>query len=109
MEFLVCKKQEGEGCDYTIGCGMHFGFVEAASLQDAIERTVYPYGRDKYCALEGENALEKILIISAEHVTAVDVVGMAKEIKQQRAQEAAEAQKEKELAEFKRLQAKYGG
>ena len=109
MKYLICEKQEGEGCDYTIGCGMRFDFIEADSIQDAIEKTVYPDGRDEYCALEGENALEKILIIPAEYVTVVDVEKMAQEIKQQRKDEAIETQKVKELAEFKRLQAKYGG
>ena len=109
MKYLICEKQEGEGCDYTIGCGMRFDFIEADSIQDAIEKTVYPDGRDEHCALEGENALEKILIIPTEYVTVVDVEKMAQEIKQRRKDEAAEAQKVKELAEFKRLQAKYGG
>jgi hypothetical protein len=109
VKYLVCEKQEGEGCDYTIGCGMCFDFIEAASIQDAIEKTVFPDGRDEPCALEGESALEKILIIPAEYVTIVDVASMAIEIKQQRKHEAAEAQKAKELAELKRLQSKYGG
>ena len=109
MKFLVCKKQKGEGCDYTIGCGMRFDFIEADSIQDAIEKTVFPDGRDENSQLEGENALEKILIIPAEYVTVVDVAGMTSEIKQQRENEAAEAKKSKELAELKRLQSKYGG
>ena len=109
MKYLVCKKQEGEGCDYTIGCGMRFDFIEAASVQDAIEKTVFPDGRDENSQLEGENALEKILIVPAEYVTVVDVDSMASEIKQQRESETAEAQKTKELAELKRLQSKYGG
>lgn len=109
MKYLVCKKQEGEGCDYTIGCGMRFDFIEADSVQDAIEKTVFPDGRDENSQLEGENALEKILIIPAEYITVVDVASMASEIKQQREHEAAEAQKAREIAELKRLQYKYGG
>ena len=109
MKFLVCEKQYGEGCDYTIGCGMKFDFIEADSIQDAIEKTIYPDGRDEYCSLEGEQALEKILVIPAEYVTAVDVESLSKEIKEQRAHEAAEAQKAKELVELKRLQEKYSG
>lgn len=109
MKYLVCQKQWGEGCDYTIGCGMRFDFIEAQSVQDAIEKTVYPDGRDERSQLEGETALEKILIIPAEYVTVVDVEKMAQEIKQQREDKAAELQRAKELAEFKRLQAKYGG
>jgi hypothetical protein len=109
VKYLVCEKQKGEGCDYTIGCGMRFDFIEADSIQDAIEQTVSPDGRDKNSQLEGENALEKILIIPAEYVTVVDVASIVDEIKQQRKNEAAEAQKAKELAELKRLKSKYGG
>lgn len=109
MKYLICEKQEGEGCDYTIGCGMRFDFIEADSIQDAIESIIFPNGRDKHSALEGEDALEKIFIVPAEYVTVVDVEKMAQEIKQRREDEAAETQKAKELAELKRLQAKYGG
>ena len=107
MKFLVCEKQEGKGCDYTIGCGMRFGFIEADSIRDAIEQTIFPDRNDEYCTLEGEYALEKMLIIPAEYVISIDIAGMSKKIKQQKVHEAAEVQKEKELAEFNRLQAKY--
>jgi hypothetical protein len=106
-EYLVCEKQKGEGCDYTIGCGMRFYFIEADSIQDAIESVVFPYGEDGWSALEGENALEKILIIPAAYVKVVDVTGIANEIEETRKREAADAQKSRELAELRRLQAKY--
>lgn len=108
MKYLVCKKQKGEGCDYTIGCGMRFDFIEADSIQAAIERIVFPDGKDEYSSLEGDNALEQILIIPAEHITVVNVSGIESEIKRQRVREAEKAQEEKELADLKRLQAKYG-
>jgi len=109
MRYLVCQKQYGEGCDYTIGCGMLFDFIDADSVHDAIEKTVYPGGRGKgeYCSLEGEQALEEIFVIPEEHVIIVDVASMTEEIKKQREYEAEEEQKEKELAELKRLQEKY--
>ena len=109
MKYLVCQKQEGAGCDYTIGCGMRFDFIEADSIQDVIEEVVYPNGRKNYCTIVDDQALEKILIIPAECVIAVDVESMAKEVEQQRAREAEETQKAKELAMYKRLQAKFGG
>ena len=109
MKYLVCKKQEGEGCDYTIGCGMRFDFIEADSIQDATEKAVFPSGRDEYSALEGDFALEIIFIVPAEYVSMVDVARMKNEIKEIRKREAEKTQKEKELAELKRLQAKYSG
>ena len=35
MKFLVCKKQEGEGCGYMIGCGMIYEIIEAAKIDGA--------------------------------------------------------------------------
>ena len=46
MRFLVVKKQIGEGCDYSIGCGYRFDWIDADSLEDAIEMEVWPDGRD---------------------------------------------------------------
>ena len=88
---------------------MRFDFIEADSIQDAIEKTVFPDGRNESSQLEGDDALEKIIIIPAEYVTVVDIASMSSEIKQQRKREATEAQKAKELAELKHLQSKYGG
>ena len=109
MNYLVCRKQYGEGCDYTIGCGMVFDFLEASSIEDAVEKIVWPDGRNERCALEGEGALEKILIIPAEHIITVDVERMAKEVASQRALQTQEARRAKELAELRRLQEKYSG
>ena len=46
MKFLICLKQSGEGCDYTIGCGMNFEIIEASSLENAKEKVIYPEGLD---------------------------------------------------------------
>lgn len=109
MRYLICKEQYGEGCDYTIGCGMVFEFVEAESVDDAIEMTIYPDGGDSYCALEGdEMALATILVIPAEHVITVDIKRMLKKIKRQRKQEEKEEKRQQELVELKRLIEKHG-
>mgnify|MGYP001562524102 CR=1 FL=1 len=109
MKYLVCKKQHGDGCDYTIGCGMRFDVIEALSLEDAIEQTIYPSGRNNFSALEGEEALEELLIIPAEYATSVDLKSMTLEIESERKRQAEEQQRNKELAELERLKAKYGG
>lgn len=84
-QFLVCIKQDGEGCGYTIGCGMRFDFIEADDLHDAIEKTVWPDGREETSSLEGEMALTTILVIPFENVTSVDVKSMTEKIKQDNA------------------------
>lgn len=108
MKYLYCKKQIGQGCDYTIGCGMVYGIIEAQSIEEAIEEIIYPSGRDECSALEGEMSLEEIFLVPAENVTKVDIETKREEIENERKRQAAETEKEKELSELKRLQNKYG-
>jgi hypothetical protein len=35
MKFICVMKQSGEGCDYTIGCGMNFITVDAVDAEEA--------------------------------------------------------------------------
>lgn len=115
MRFLVCQKQHGQGCDYTIGCGMRFDYVDAESVEAAIEKVVWPDGRgeedededDMDCALIGDSALSDILVIPAEHVVTVNVEKMTAEVEAAKIERRAKERKRKELAELKRLQAKY--
>ena len=74
MRFLICKKQEGEGCDYTIGCGMWYGWVDANSKQEAIHNVMFPDdNEEEYCALLGERALIEIFVIAEADVLEVPV------------------------------------
>lgn len=107
MKYLYCKKQHGQGCDYTIGCGMRYGFIEAQTIEDAVNRLIYPNGKDEISALEGEMALKEIILIPAENVFIVDVDIEADKIKEMRKRENETANEMRELAEFRRLKAKY--
>jgi len=107
MKYLVCKKQQGVGCDYTIGCGMRFDFIEADSLQSALEKILWPDGLDERSALEGDEALTELLLVPSCHVYTVNLVEELHsicEIKRKRAAQKLEAQ---ERAELKRLKNKY--
>lgn len=42
MDYLVVFKQAGEGCDYTIGCGVKVGFVKADSAAEALAKLMEP-------------------------------------------------------------------
>ena len=107
MRYLVCKKQFAEGCDHSIGCGMRYDFLEANSPDDAIEKTVYPDGRDSYCNLEGDLALAEILVIPADIVTKANMTALWEE-RSNRKKAEAKAQKEAdELRELARLKEKY--
>lgn len=38
MKFLLVRRQEGIGCDYTIGCGLAVEEIEASSVDAALKR-----------------------------------------------------------------------
>ncbi len=52
MRYLVVKKEHGGGCDYTIGCGMRYDWIEADSYPELIEKVTFPDGRDEQSAME---------------------------------------------------------
>ena len=111
MKYLVCKKQHGEGCDYTIGCGMDYSIMEAESVEHAVEMVVYPDGRDELSSLEWDDGMElkEIIIVPiTDNVVTVDVRGIAAEISRMRAEQEAAEKRAAELAELERLRAKYG-
>lgn len=107
MRFLVCRKMDGQGCDYTIGCGMIFGYMEADSVEACAEAVIWPYGRGMSSSLEGEMALADILIVPAEAVVTVDVDKSRMEITQARMLASQKAAEDRERKEFERLRAKY--
>jgi len=108
MKFLVCKKQEGAGCDYTIGCGMLFNFVEADSLEDALESIIWPEGRDEgLSSLEGDYALRDIYIIPEESVHIVDVSSIKAKIIEDREKTESDEHEAKERELLAKLEAKY--
>jgi len=107
MKWLICKKQYGEGCDYTIGCGMTFEIVEAETKEDILEQTIWPDGKDEFSMFETESAIETLLITPYDPKCVVELKPIEKEIKDSRIKEKDAENKNKELAELKRLQEKY--
>lgn len=107
MKFLVCKKQAGYGCDYTIGCGMVFEYEEAETIEKLIEAVLWPDGRNESSALEGEDALVELLVVPVEFVLDLNLPAFKREIKQMRIWETEKFIAAEELAELARLQAKY--
>jgi hypothetical protein len=107
MQFLVCRKQHGEGCDYTIGCGMAFGVIDADSIEDAQEKIIYPEGLDEYSALEGDYALSELLIVPYDAVLDVELTSIAETIKDRNNQAEQNEKVKSDLAELDRLKAQY--
>lgn len=106
MRFLICEKQKEAGCDYSIGCGMKFGFVEASDMDEAINKVIYPDGRDEWCRLVSENIIE-MMVIEEPSVAFVDVNSIRDEIAARNESAAITENINREMAELKRLQDKY--
>jgi hypothetical protein len=47
-KFICIREQAGEGCDYTIGCGMDYAECEADSFEEAFEKFKPMFGWDDY-------------------------------------------------------------
>jgi len=39
-KFLILQQQTGEGCDYTIGCGIRYDFEEADTKEQAFDQFI---------------------------------------------------------------------
>lgn len=97
--------QAGEGCDYTIGCGLRVIDINAASLDEAkiklIEEIKENYSQE-------ERQVDKVELYEIESITNIDVSELYNLIKQERNAKEQAYKEERERQEFLRLQAKFG-
>jgi len=105
MKFILIMEQDGEGCDYTIGCGKQFETIEADTVEEA--KAKVPEILDYYgCLSCDEKELEKLILTSNPIELPYEEWLQARQDK-----EAAEEQRAvdaKEKAEYERLKAKHG-
>lgn len=116
MRYLLPRKQVGEGCDYTIGCGMTYEFVEYdGSTADAVKhferRLAYPDGEKGYFALDPdrETNLEEAWLIPADQAIQLDLDRLREEWKQQQERTGRETAEQCERTEYARLKKKFEG
>ena len=105
MKYILIAKQEGEGCGYSIGCGIQVLTLNATDMQSAIaaaEATI----RENYY-LES-NRLENADILAIADVHGLDLRGPYQHMAVERAAERSSAKEQQERAEFERLAKKYG-
>jgi hypothetical protein len=113
MRYLIAKKQDGEGCDYTIGCGMHFIFDDFdGPMYEAVKhftrKIAYPEGEEEGLAIDGDNALAEVWIVPADGAVALDLAAIRKADKAVRAAAKKREIETTEKAEFERLNRKFG-
>jgi len=62
VKFIALFEQEGEGCDYTIGCGMKWQFVDAADAQAAFDKLSAEW--DSYPACDAVNETKEYACVT---------------------------------------------
>jgi len=108
-KFLVCKKQENHGCDYTIGCGMTYDVYIAPDRESLIETVLYPDGPAEGSILEDEgNPIVEILVIDFDDVEKVEVSTIREDIAAWKEKERLDAERAADEAEYERLKKKLG-
>jgi len=107
MRYLVVKKQVGEGCDYTIGCGMAYEFIDAGSIEGLAEKILWPDGRDEGFALVGEQALCEVFYVPWDFGYSLDIQYHREQYLEAQRLLAEEREAKKEQEELKRLKEKY--
>lgn len=111
MTYLVIMKQHGEGCDYTIGCGMTYRIVEAESIDELMENEIaFPEGEDEpTCSkLRGDNELKEVIVIPYDQAQFIDLKPWKKMVEDKISDDLADMRSAEDLAEFERLRKKLG-
>ncbi len=101
-KFYLYRKQHGEGCDYTIGCGTDLMRLDSDTFFTAMEeaqRLLMP-GQDGNGLANPEGGVDECLILSLE----ADAMGMVREAEAALSKERDKAQEKAIDAEIARLQ-----
>jgi hypothetical protein len=106
-KYIMLLKQSGEGCDYTIGCGMLWEVVETENIQEKIRETLEDFGADG----TGDVLFTRMVFVPFDAATVVDVDldKIYRQIRDDKDQQASKDNEEKERAEYERLKLKSGG
>ncbi len=106
--YYLIQRQDGEGCDYTIGCGIRISQIQASNIEEAKENANEMIGN--YWKYKYDYSIDRatLLVVSEE-------IDLASFLDQKKTEREAEITKEKqdkieaeELAQFERLRRKYG-
>lgn len=116
MKFLVIFMQEGEGCDYTIGCGTRVVAIEAVSLEAAALHVSRldenaPAGSlgDLGAHEGGEREMRSVLIVPADNVLPLDLTAVYGQERARKKREEEEAKDAIDRENYERLKRKYEG
>lgn len=103
MKYYAYLKQEGEGCDYTIGCGNTLITLNAENDKNAKEK-LKEIIIEQYS--ERESMLEKAILF--KETIDFDLKSVYDEVESKKEAEKKSRQHIKDMEEFERLKKKLG-
>lgn len=101
MRYYLYETQTGEGCDYTIGCGLRMTPLEATTLEGAKQEVLDGFEEETENLTEDRESMT-ILCVTEE----VDIMGLLNEIGSERRKERLAKEREQTDAAEKELLAK---
>lgn len=109
MTYYLFLRQEGQGCDYTIGCGMRLIILRATTLDEAKGESKEYFDADNYGYGRGDYALSDAMIMRCEFNAMPILNKILKDEREAREKEQEQNKLNQERAEFERLKKKFGG
>ena len=101
--FIAYFKQEGQGCDHTIGCGNCTHEFEAETLAHALKKLKKEI-RENYV---GESRLEYCKLFEIEHSHIIDVDEIYADLRKEEMEANDKIYQEHERREYERLKKKF--
>lgn len=102
--FLVISEQDGEGCDYTIGCGIALHRIESADMSVALHNVAVHAVANEH----NELRYKRVWVVPADAVQNADLESERRSWADKQAAVEAMEQRDREMAQLAALQAKYG-
>ena len=107
-EYTVILRQAGEGCDYTIGCGVSVSEYDLdATNPTAAIKELTDVLIEEGAFSNPDQEISEGYIVPSEAVIELDIKGIVKRMRDQRAEEERQIAEAKERKELERLQRKY--
>jgi len=104
--YILVMQQRGEGCDYSIGCGIKYRLLTAVDYPDA-ERQAKDYIQDMYPP-DTDVELERAYLAGLPSHDSLPLVEWYDEMRKINRDAEAQEVRDRELEELARLQKKYG-
>jgi len=104
MSYKAYLKQEGEGCDYSIGCGQKLIDLKSITLKEAMIELIQIISREY---MHPEYRLESVFIFEISNTIDMDIKSVYKKIEAFNKEDDNRLKEDAEKAEYERLKIKY--